>query len=218
MGYSPILRPIVKSPRLHQLIEELTDIWEKEQKRRLEFYDWVTPEIKAEFIDGEIIVHSPVRSLHNQVLLNINNLIFNFVNISNLGYVGYEKVMVRLHRNDFEPDLVFFKKEKSMYFDKELTIFPVPDFVVEILSVSTEERDKGIKLEDYEYNGVLEYWIVDADVNEIHQNILVGSKYVKKTLQAGESITSHAIDGFTCKVDAFFDQTENIKALSELVK
>lgn len=103
-----------------------------------------------------------------------------------------------------------------MYFDKELTIFPVPDFVVEILSVSTEERDKGIKLEDYEYNGVLEYWIVDADVNEIHQNILVGSKYVKKTLQAGESITSHAIDGFTCKVDAFLTKQRILKLCQNL--
>lgn len=218
MGYSPILRPIVKSPRLRQLIDELSSIWEAEQKRRQEFYDWVTPDIKAEFIDGEIIVHSPVRSLHNQILLNINNLIFNYVNLEDLGYVGYEKVMVRLHRNDFEPDLVFFKKEKSQFFDKELTIFPVPDFVVEILSASTEERDKGIKLEDYEYNGVMEYWIVDADVNTIYQNLLVGKKYVQNILQEGDIITCHAIDGFSCKVEAFFDTAENLKALSELVK
>jgi Uma2 family endonuclease len=218
MGYSPILRPIVKSPRLRQLIDELSSIWEAEQKRRQEFYDWVTPDIKAEFIDGEIIVHSPVRSLHNQILLNINNLIFNYVNLEDLGYVGYEKVMVRLHRNDFEPDLVFFKKEKSQFFDKELTIFPVPDFVVEILSASTEERDKGIKLEDYEYNGVMEYWIVDADVNTIYQNLLVGKKYVQNVLQEGDTITCHAIDGFSCKVEAFFDTAENLKALSEFVK
>ena len=218
MGYSPILRPIVKSPRLRQLIDELSSIWEAEQKRRQEFYDWVTPDIKAEFIDGEIIVHSPVRSLHNSTLLLVNRLIHTYVDIQDLGYVGYEKVMVRLHRNDFEPDLVFFKKEKSQFFDKELTIFLVPDFVVEILSARTEERDKGIKLEDYEYNGVMEYWIVDADVNTIYQNLLVGKKYVQNILQEGDTITSHAIDGFSCKVEAFFDTAENLKALSELVK
>jgi Uma2 family endonuclease len=38
-----------------------------------------------------------------------------------------------------------------------------PDLVVEVVSPSTEARDRGIKLERYRHFGVREYWIVDAD-------------------------------------------------------
>lgn len=61
------LRPIVKSPDMPQLLRELQDIWEAEQLRRNDFYDWVNPNVKAEFIDGEVVVHSPVRLKHNLV-------------------------------------------------------------------------------------------------------------------------------------------------------
>jgi Uma2 family endonuclease len=217
MGYSPILKPIVRSPKLKSLIDELNEIWLNEQKRREEFYNWVTPEIKAEFIDGEIIVHSPVRSVHNTVLLYINRLIHTYVDLNNLGYVGYEKVMVRLHRNDFEPDLVFFGKEKSDNFEKDQTIFPVPDFVVEVLSAATEERDRGIKLEDYEYNNVGEYWIVDADINTVDQYILTNGKYKKHSYTEDDTIESIEIKNFRCSLKAIFDKEYNLRALNQIM-
>jgi Uma2 family endonuclease len=39
----------------------------------------------------------------------------------------------------------------------------MPLLVVEVLSPSTKDRDKGIKLQLYRENGVLEYWIVNPD-------------------------------------------------------
>jgi Uma2 family endonuclease len=38
----------------------------------------------------------------------------------------------------------------------------VPDLVVEVLSPSTQRRDRGPKRDIYERNGVREYWLLDA--------------------------------------------------------
>ena len=43
----------------------------------------------------------------------------------------------------------------------EKQVTGAPDLVVEILSPSTEHRDRGIKLDLYARRGVREYWIVD---------------------------------------------------------
>jgi Uma2 family endonuclease len=61
-----------------------------------------------------------------------------------------------------EPDLVFVRAERAhLVGDRGLE--GAPDLVVEILSPSTEYRDRGIKLERYRHFGVPEYWIVDLD-------------------------------------------------------
>jgi hypothetical protein len=53
--------------------------------------------------------------------------------------------MIGLTRNDYEPDLVYFSKDKVDVFTDDQMIFPAPNFVVEILSKKTATRDEGIK-------------------------------------------------------------------------
>ena len=35
-----------------------------EKRRRHEFREWITEDVKAEFINGEMVIHSPVRRRH----------------------------------------------------------------------------------------------------------------------------------------------------------
>lgn len=172
MSYSAVLEPIIHSPTLPELLDELNKFWQEEQNRRLDFYNWVTPEMKAEFIDGEIVVHSPVRSKHNILLRRVLFALESFWQNTRKGYIGVEKIMTRFQRNDYEPDICYFKEEKSQHFSDDQTIFPTPDFIVEILSYSTEERDRGVKFTDYEAHGVQEYWIIDPDLGVLEQYVL----------------------------------------------
>lgn len=210
------LRPIVKSPDMPQLIRELQEIWEAEQLRRNDFYDWVSPDIKAEFIDGEVVVHSPVRLKHNLVTGALFKLLDTYVLQNRLGFVGIEKIMSRFTRNDYEPDIVFFGKEKSAQFQSEQTIFPVPDFIVEVLSDSTEERDRGVKFTDYALHQVAEYWIIDAETETIEQYLLEdGSFRLHASLQNG-LIESRVVAGFRIPVRAIFDGDQQIMALKAI--
>ena len=58
------LEQLLRSPRLPEAMRRLQAAARAEAKKRRYFYDVVTEQQKAEFINGEIIVHSPVKLRH----------------------------------------------------------------------------------------------------------------------------------------------------------
>ncbi len=194
-----------QAPNLREMLDELEQMWADEQKRRHEFWATVDENIKAEFILGEIIYHSPVYGRHWKASTRITRHLIPFVYDHDLGEVAYEKVMVRLTRNDYEPDICFWLKEKAIDFEKKQSAFPPPDFVVEILSDSTKERDYGIKMEDYALHDVKEYWIVDTDNQTIEQYLLKEKKFELSQKLKDGVLESDAIKGFQISVKEVFE-------------
>ncbi|MBP6829042.1 MAG: Uma2 family endonuclease, partial [Saprospiraceae bacterium] len=130
--YTPSLaEQIMERPDAVLQLQALQNALEDEKKRRQDFYDWVTEDVKAEFINGQIIIHSPVKKRHWKVSDLLSRLLSYYASIKKLGQVGTEKVMISLTRNDYEPDIVFFSKEKADTFTDDQVLFPAPDFVVE---------------------------------------------------------------------------------------
>lgn len=201
------------------LIQELQERLQKEQNRRKEFYNLITTEEnKTEFINGEIIIQSPVKKHHNEYSGLLYQLLNVYVTKNDIGFVGIEKIMISLTRNDYEPDVCYFTKVKSKGFKRTQSLFPAPDLVVEFTSKKTEHRDRGIKYEDYQNHGVTEYWIISPETKVVEQYHLVKKKYklVKKS-NSGE-IESFAIKGFKIPIKSIFDKKLNIKVLSDLLK
>jgi len=60
-----------------------------------------------------------------------------------------------------------------------------PDFIIEILSLSTSKKDVGIKKDLYENNGVKEYWIVEPWTETVRVYLLKNHKYEKAVLYEG---------------------------------
>lgn len=198
-------------------VRKVKSALETEKKKRRHFYEIVEENKKMEFINGEIVFHSPVKLEHNSATGSIYNLLKAFVAKNNLGFVGVEKIMISLTRNDYEPDVCFFGKEKAQQFTKNQMRFPAPDLVVEVLSDSTEKADRETKFQDYAAHGVEEYWIIDAEKEIIEQYFLQNEKYELLVKSNSGEINSVVLPDFKVSIRAVFDETENLSALTKIV-
>ncbi len=214
-----ILTPILQTTNLQDYVLYLQEYLKSEKERRIFYYDKISEQEKSEFINGEIICHSPVKRVHNEVMGNLYTLLRTYVNINKLGFVGVEKILVKLTRNDFEPDICFFTKEKSKHFTKDEMFFPAPDFAVEVLSKSTEKRDRGVKMEDYAFHGVQEYWLINTNNQSIEQYKLNKEKQIFELLKhiTKGQIKSFVINNFSVSITAIFDEASHLKALKKLI-
>ncbi|BCX05996.1 MAG: hypothetical protein KatS3mg053_3934 [Candidatus Roseilinea sp.] len=210
---------IAQSPKLEALLKQLEARLRDEQARRVAFHrDLAAWEGRGvEFINGEIIEKMPVKRKHSDVVANLLALIKTFVQLHGLGFVGFEKVMVSLARNDYEPDICFWKAERARDFTDNQVRFPPPDLVIEVLSPATEPIDRGIKFEDYAANGVSEYWIVDPEAHTVEQYLLRGEQYAPAPKMREGDIISPTIAGFTIPVAAIFDAERNVAALRQML-
>jgi Uma2 family endonuclease len=213
---------IMASPNAPQQLDALNAAMQNEKERRHYFREWVTPAFKAEFINGQVILHSPARKRHFSVTELLSSLLSFYGSVKKLGRVATEKAMIALTRNDYEPDLVFFSKEKYDTFTEDQMLFPAPDFVVEILSKSTAAMDRGIKKQDYAEHGVREYWIIDPIRQRIEQYILFSptdkTYSPPKSFGLADEIESYVIKGFVIPVQAIFDETVNVETIQDLLK
>lgn len=197
MSQPDILEQLVQSPHAVKIMEAAQTVLDKEKSERQRFYDLTHENFKAEFINGEIVLHSPARLQHLEVSMKLSALLHVYVIKNKLGKVWVEKVMIRLTRNDYEPDICFFKKERADTFTPDQALFPAPDFVVEILSDSTEKIDRGIKFIDYAAHGITEYWIVDPVKKTIEKYLLQQGDYTLEAKLAVEGrLHSNVVTGF----------------------
>lgn len=212
-----LLERLLESPRLPQYARQIQDVLDGEQAARRRFYETMSEGDKAEFINGEPVYHSPVRLDHNRVGKLLLKLLDTYVTLHDLGYVGYEKILISLSRNDYEPDLCYFRKEQADKFKPRQMRFPAPDFIVEILSESTASYDRGVKLDDYAAHGVAEYWIIEPSAEFVEQYALRGDRYELAVKVNAGPIRSLALPGFEIPVRAIFDEAENVRALQTIL-
>ena len=205
MSVQEIIETLLHHPDMVMIVEQLNEAVAKEREKRQEFYNLIHEDIKAEFIFGEVIVHSPVKRKHWKIVNKLSAHLTLFVEAAQLGEIGTEKVLIQCTRNDYEPDIVFFNKSKTDTFTANQMLFPPPDLAVEVLSDSTKDRDYGIKFQDYAAHGVAEYWIIDPDQQSIEQYILQENQYqlYQKLVNEG-TLKSQIISGFSIQISNIF--------------
>lgn len=217
MMISPTLQPLLKSHRLPNYFAELDTFLNAEKQRRAEFYDWITEDTRAEFINGEIIVQSPAKDRHTEAVANLSSLLKTYVDIDEIGIVRPETALITLTRNDYLPDICYFGLEKAANISSNQMKYPAPDFIVEVLSPSTAKTDRTTKFDDYAEHGVWEYWLVDPENEMVEQYLLRHGQYELHLKVNAGTLTSDVVEGFTIPVAAIFDRKAKNRALAAIL-
>ncbi len=164
------------------------------------------PEDKRyELIEGEFfMVPSPSWS-HQTISTNLFRVLDGYVKSHKLGEVRYAPLDVVLsEENVLQPDILFISKERfNIITDKNVQ--GAPDLVIEILSSTTAEKDKGLKQKLYAKFGVREYWLVDPDKETIEVLTLAEEGFESiKAYQGGEILESPLLKGISLNVTEIF--------------
>lgn len=211
------LNQILEMPNAALLAERIQSALKAEGEQRRNFYEIIDENKKMEFINGAIEFHSPVKLEHNKATGWLYKLLDTFVAKNNQGFVGIEKILISLTRNDYEPDVCFFGSAKAGEFKRGQMKFPAPDLVVEVLSESTAERDRTTKFDDYAAHGVTEYWIVDPESETVEQYVLQQEKYELLLKAKDGTIQSIILPDFKIQIRAVFDERTNLEELKRLI-
>ena len=211
---------LLEAPDVKLVIERAQAILADEAQRRRAFREWLRDDVKAEFINGDVIMHSPVKRRHLDATQNLTTLLRVYVHLHELGAVDSEKALIGLTRNDYEPDICYWNRENPDSFEADQMEHPAPDLIVEVLSKSTTGRDRGIKFDDYAAHGVGEYWIIDPVRKSVEQYQLDEATMafaVANTLYIDDTLTALTVPGFTIPVRAIFDRDVNLATLKSLM-
>jgi Uma2 family endonuclease len=166
--------------------EELWDLAERLNGRPVpgvrmterQFVDWCPAQIKAEWVDGEVILVPTETPGHNKRELFIGRVVAEFVERLDLGTVFLGTVPVRLPvvRRRRIPDVVFVAATRT-HIIGDTEINGAPDLIIEVVSPDSVSRDWVDKRDDYQRAGAREYWIVDPRHEQFAAYALHGKTY-----------------------------------------
>lgn len=160
-----------------------------------EFLDWIEEPTRAEWVEGEVFIMSPVSFNHNQIHQWLIRLLGEFVETHDLGLVCGSELFVRLSPPLARrmPDLFFVAKSRCGKFQKAHFEGP-PDLAIEIVSPDEPARDYIEKLKSYEASGVREYWIVDPLIQRMEAHELVKGK-CRRIMERNGTLHSKVLKG-----------------------
>jgi Uma2 family endonuclease len=170
-----------------------------------ELLQWPDDGRQRELYDGEVIVLPSPFARHQRVASHVETLIREHEGTVG-GIVLRAPLDIVLSEYDVvQPDIVYFRSDRRhLVRDWEVTR-AAPDLAVEVLSRSTEVRDRGRKMLLLARFGVSEYWIVDPAKNVLEIYVLRSGAYdIAATVDPSEHATSPTLDGLSFPASSIF--------------
>ncbi len=93
------------------------------------------------------------------------------------GWILLDEPELHLGGDVLVPDLAGWRRERMPKLPSVPALTLAPDWVCEVLSASTEARDRGAKLPVYAREGVRHVWLIDPSVRTLEVFRLEGTLY-----------------------------------------
>jgi Uma2 family endonuclease len=182
-------------------IFEAVETLERLRMTEDEFLEWYDEDIKAEWVDGEVIVHSPASATHVRLVKFLLKLLDDFVIAYDLGEVLGPEFQIRFAKlRRRVPDILFIAKARRELIQRN-HFEGAPDLIVEIVSPDSIARDWRVKYHEYEAAGVREYWIVEPAEQRVEAYALNANGEYEQIEAKHHTIHSTVLPGFFLKTD-----------------
>lgn len=169
-----------------------------------EDYERLPEHVKAELIDGEIVMTPAPSDWHETLVARLMTRLFAHLGAQAANVLRGSRTEVPAWEHGEEkilqPDAAVFP-DGTRPTGRDWKA-PIPVWVAEVLSPSTAKRDRGEKIRIYAAAGVREAWLVDPDMETIEVVDLATEQH--RVHGKGEHAASAAISGFAVDVTAFF--------------
>lgn len=160
-----------------------------------EYFEISNEDSRCELFYGELIMHSPASTIHEDIFGFLLSLLRLYVEEKDFGTLLGANTAIHFKKDlILISDLVFLKKEREEII-KDTFIEGSPDLVMEILSETTRENDLGRKQRIYKEHLVKEIWIIDPEGKTIQIDKLLKRGYKTKKVKEG-ALRSDVIAGF----------------------
>lgn len=161
-----------------------------------EFLAWCHEEMRAEWVDGEVIIISPVSTDHGRLTRFVLSLLNDYAQERDLGEALGPEVFVRVNSKRRRlPDVFFVAKERSGLL-LENHFEGAPNLIVEVVSDESVDRDWRDKYLEYERAGVDEYWVIDPLYQRVEAYALKAGKGYWSIVPVEGKIMSRVLPGF----------------------
>jgi Uma2 family endonuclease len=166
-----------------------------------EFVDWCREDVRAEWVDGKVILMSPASSRHELLLVWFSTLLQLYADNFQAGRVYGPELQLRFtkrRRSRRAPDIKFVAAEHLDRVQKNHIEGPA-DLVIEIVSRDSVARDWREKFAEYARAGVPEYWIVDPLSEQMEAYRLGASGRFRRIRVQDGRVNSTVLPGFWIK-------------------
>lgn len=161
-----------------------------------EFVAWCGEDVRAEWVDGEVIVMSPASWIHAKLSLVLTSLLAEYVEAKQLGEVVGTEFTVRLNSKRRRiPDVLFIASDRLPNLRPKHLEGP-PNLIIEAVSDDSVDRDWRTKYKEYEASGVDEYWIVDPLDQRLEAYALDEQKTYQRLVPRDGKVASCVVPGF----------------------
>jgi len=144
----------------------------------------VPENLVAEILDGELYTQPRPAPKHALSASAIGGKLFDPFGVGSGGPGGWwilDEPELHLKDDVMVPDLAGWRRERMPELPETAWFELVPDWVCEVLSPSTAQKDRVLKMPKYARYGVAHFWLIDPELRTLEVYQLTDSRWTLMT-------------------------------------